>query len=56
VSCQSESHPAAALTIAAANFPNADEHGAVALYGLVTAAVGALYTRWLRRRSVTLSS
>jgi predicted Na+-dependent transporter len=44
--------PAAALTVAAANFPEADEYGAVALYGLVTAAIGALYTRWLRRRSV----
>lgn len=49
-------HPAAALTVATASFPNADEHGAVALYGLVTAAVGALYTRWLRRNSATLAS
>lgn len=49
-------HPAAALTVAAANFPNADERGAIALYGLVTAAIGVLYTRWLRRRSVTLAS
>ncbi|MFZ1178789.1 MAG: membrane transporter protein [Mycobacterium sp.] len=37
-------HPATALTIASANFPNADEHGAIALYGLVTAGIGALYT------------
>ncbi|MDP7701823.1 bile acid:sodium symporter family protein [Mycobacterium sp. TY815] len=43
-------HPATALTIASANFPNADERGAVALYGVVTALVGVLYTRWLRRR------
>ncbi len=43
-------HPATALAIASANFPNADEHGAVALYGLVTAAVGLLYTLWMRRR------
>ncbi|OCB38820.1 membrane transporter protein [Mycobacterium malmoense] len=43
-------HPATALTIASANFPNADEHGAVALYGLVTAVIGALYTFWMRRR------
>ncbi|OBI22668.1 membrane transporter protein [Mycobacterium sp. E2497] len=46
-------HPATALTIASANFPNADEHGAVALYGLITAAVGAVYTFWIRRRAVT---
>lgn len=44
-------HPATALTIASANFPNADEHGAVALYALVTAAMGGLYTIWMRRRS-----
>ncbi len=44
-------HPATALTIASANFPNADEHGAVALYGLVTAGIGALYTFWMRRRA-----
>jgi BASS family bile acid:Na+ symporter len=44
-------HPATALAIASANFPNIDEHGAVALYGLVTAGVGLLYTLWLRRRS-----
>ncbi|MEY8016231.1 bile acid:sodium symporter family protein [Mycobacterium servetii] len=49
-------HPATALTFAAANFPNADERGAVALYVLVTAAIGVLYTRWLRRRSVKLAS
>ncbi len=42
-------HPATALTIAAANFPNADERGAVALYGVVTALVGIFYTRWIRR-------
>lgn len=44
-------HPATALTIASVNFPNADERGAVALYGVVTALVGIAYTRWLRRRS-----
>jgi len=44
-------HPATALTIASANFPNADERGAVALYGLVTVAIGALYSFWMRRRS-----
>ncbi len=47
-------HPATALTIASANFPNADERGAVALYGLVTAAIGALYSFWMRRRSTAL--
>ncbi|OOK77111.1 sodium Bile acid symporter family protein [Mycobacterium kansasii] len=30
-------HPATALAIASANFPGTDEHGAVALYGLITA-------------------
>lgn len=49
-------HPATALTIASVNFPNADEHGAVALYGLVTVAVGAVYTFWLRRRAATPSA
>lgn len=44
-------HPATALTIASANFPNADEHGAVALYGLVTAGIGAIYTFWMRRHA-----
>lgn len=41
-------HPATALTIASANFPNADEHGAVAWYGVVTAIIGVAYTRWIR--------
>jgi len=44
-------HPATALTIASASFPTADERGAVALYGLVTAAIGALYAFWMRRRA-----
>lgn len=45
-------HPATALAIASGNVvPNADEHGAVALYGLVTAGVGGLYAYWLRRRT-----
>lgn len=44
-------HPATALTLASANFPGIDEHAAVALYGVVTAVVGALYTVWLRRRT-----
>ncbi len=43
-------HPATALALASANFPDADEHAAVALYGLVTAAVGALYGIWIKRR------
>lgn len=42
-------HPATALALASANFPDTDEHAAVALYGLVTVAVGAVYTLWLRR-------
>ena len=42
-------HPATALALASANFPGIDEHAAVALYGVVTAAVGVLYTVWLRR-------
>jgi BASS family bile acid:Na+ symporter len=43
-------HPATALALASANFPGVDEHAAIALYGVVTAVVGALYTVWLRRR------
>lgn len=43
-------HPATALALASANFPDADEHAAVALYGLVTAVVGGVYTLWIRRR------
>ncbi|KZS63901.1 membrane transporter protein [Mycobacterium kansasii] len=43
-------HPATALTIASANFPDTDERGAVALYGLITAGVGLIYTRWIRQR------
>jgi len=42
-------HPATALALASANFPDSDEHAAVALYGLVTAAIGLLYTVWYRR-------
>ncbi|PJE05210.1 membrane transporter protein [Mycobacterium sp.] len=49
-------HPATALAIASANFPNADERGAVALYGVVTALVGVVYTRWLRRRRAAQSA
>lgn len=43
-------HPATALALASANFPDTDEHAAVALYGLFTAVVGGVYTLWLRRR------
>lgn len=43
-------HPATALALASANFPEADEHAAIALYGVVTAAVGALYAAWAKRR------
>lgn len=46
-------HPATAMTIASANLPNADEHGAVALYALITAVIGALYVHWMRRRAAT---
>ena len=42
-------HPATALALAPANFPDSDAHAAVALYGLVTAAVGAAYAFTLRR-------
>ena len=42
-------HPATALALASANFPDADEHAAVALYGLVTAVIGLAYTLWFRR-------
>lgn len=42
-------HPATALALASANFPDTDEHAAVALYGLVTAVVGLIYTQWARR-------
>lgn len=44
-------HPATAMALASANFPGVDEHAAIALYGVVTAVVGAAYTVWLRRRS-----
>lgn len=43
-------HPATALALASANFPDSDEHAALALYGLVTAAVGAAYAFGLKRR------
>jgi bile acid:Na+ symporter, BASS family len=46
-------HPATALALASANFPGVDEHAAIALYGLVTAVVGGVYTVWLRRRRST---
>ena len=42
-------HPATALALASVNFPNTDEHAAIALYGLVTAVVGLIYTQWARR-------
>ena len=45
-------HPATALTLISANFPNTDAHAAVALYGLVTAVTGGLYTVWFRRTRV----
>jgi hypothetical protein len=45
-------HPATALTLISANFPNTDAHAAVALYGLVTAVAGGLYTVWFRRTRV----
>jgi BASS family bile acid:Na+ symporter len=45
-------HPATALALASANFPDADEHAAIALYGLVTAAFGSAYTVWYRRHRV----
>jgi BASS family bile acid:Na+ symporter len=44
-------HPATAMALASANFPGVDEHAAIALYGVVTAVVGAAYTVWLRRLS-----
>jgi BASS family bile acid:Na+ symporter len=44
-------HPATALVLASANFPGAQERGAVALYGLMTAAAGTAYTVWSRRHS-----
>ena len=43
-------HPATALALASANFPDTDEHAAIALYGLVTAVVGLIYTQWAKRR------
>ena len=42
-------HPATALALASANFPGTDAHAAVALYGVVTAVVGGVYTLWFRR-------
>lgn len=44
-------HPATALVLASANFPDAEERGAVALYALVTVVAGLAYTVWIRRRS-----
>ncbi|MFN8034282.1 MAG: membrane transporter protein [Mycobacterium sp.] len=44
-------HPATALALASANFPATDEHAAVALYGLVTAVAGGIYTLIAKRRS-----
>ncbi len=49
-------HPATALALASANFPTTDEHAAVALYGLVTAVAGGIYTLIARRRSPSRSS
>jgi bile acid:Na+ symporter, BASS family len=45
-------HPAIALSIAAANFP--DEHfgGTILLYLIVNAIVGIPYVEWQRRRLV----
>lgn len=46
-------HPATALALASANFPGMNAHAAVALYAVITAVVGGLYTLWFRRhRSV----
>jgi len=45
-------HPATALALISANFPNTDAHSAVALYGLVTAVTGAIYTVWFRRHRI----
>lgn len=49
-------HPATAMALAAANYPNADERGALALYAVVTAVVGLLYGAWARRRQTVASS
>lgn len=43
-------HPATAMALAAANYPRADERGALALYALVTMVVGLLYAAWARNR------
>ena len=44
------------LALASANFPNTDEHAAVALYGLVTALAGGIYTVIAKRWSPSRSS
>ncbi len=49
-------HPATALALASANFPTTDEHAAIALYGLVTAVAGGIYTVIARRWSPSRSS
>jgi BASS family bile acid:Na+ symporter len=49
-------HPATALALASANFPTTDEHAAIALYGLVTAVAGGIYTLIARRWSPSRSS
>lgn len=43
-------HPATALALASANFPDLDVQAAIALYLVVTALVGLIYTQWARRR------
>jgi len=49
-------HPATALALASANFPTTDERAAIALYGLVTAVAGGIYTLIARRWSPSRSS
>jgi len=43
-------HPAIALGIAAANFPDERFGGTIILYMLVSAIVGIPYVAWQRRR------
>ena len=49
-------HPAIALAIAAANFPDQRFGGTILLYLLVSAAVGFPYVAWQRRRLVPAPS
>ena len=49
-------HPAIALTIAAANFPDENFAGTIVLYLLVNAVIGVAYVKWQQRRMTPVSA